>query len=49
MNNNVGIPREIKKLEKIVPDTPAGLETFVTKGHKVYVETFAASGVIISE
>jgi putrescine aminotransferase len=40
----IGIPREIKKQEKRVAVTPAGVETFVAKGHMVYVETGAGSG-----
>jgi alanine dehydrogenase len=45
----IGIPKEIKKLEKRVAVTPAGVETFVAKGHKVYVETGAGSGLGISD
>ena len=45
----IGIPREIKKLEKRVAVTPAGVETFVAKGHTVYVETGAGAGLGISD
>ena len=45
----IGIPKELKKLEKRVAVTPAGVETFVARGHKVYVETGAGSGLGISD
>jgi alanine dehydrogenase len=40
----IGIPKEIKKLEKRVAVTPAGVTQFIKNGHAVYVEKNAGSG-----
>jgi len=40
----IGIPKEIKSLEKRVALTPAGTEAFVAKGHTVYIEQEAGLG-----
>lgn len=40
----IGIPKEIKKLEKRVAATPAGVARFVNNGHTVYVEKHAGLG-----
>jgi alanine dehydrogenase len=40
----VGVPKEIKKLEKRVGLTPGGAEMLITNGHKVVVETNAGIG-----
>ena len=45
----IGIPKEIKKQEKRVAVTPAGVEAFVARDHTVYVETGAGSGLGISD
>lgn len=45
----IGIPKEIKTMEKRVAVTPAGVRAFVAGGHKVYVENGAGSGSGISD
>lgn len=40
----VGVPKEIKKLEKRVGLTPGGAEMLIANGHKVVVETNAGVG-----
>lgn len=40
----IGIPKEIKKIEKRVAVTPAGVARFVNNGHTVYVEKHAGLG-----
>lgn len=40
----VGIPKEIKKQERRVAITPAGVTAFVSHGHRVLVETGAGLG-----
>lgn len=41
----IGIPKEIKNHEYRVGMTPAGVKEFVGRGHKVFVETEAGSGI----
>ncbi len=40
----IGIPKEIKTLEKRISVTPAGVLEFVGRGHKVYIEKEAGKG-----
>ncbi|MGA0834172.1 MAG: alanine dehydrogenase, partial [Candidatus Kapaibacteriota bacterium] len=40
----IGVPKEIKPLEKRVGLTPGGAETFIRNGHTVMVETQAGVG-----
>ena len=40
----IGIPKEIKAQENRVAATPAGVVSFVSAGHKVYVEKNAGAG-----
>jgi alanine dehydrogenase len=40
----IGVPKEIKPLEKRVGLTPGGAEMFIKNGHKVIVETTAGDG-----
>jgi len=40
----IGIPKEIKKQENRVAATPAGVMSFVSAGHTVYVEKNAGAG-----
>ncbi|NQW29321.1 MAG: alanine dehydrogenase [Ignavibacteria bacterium] len=40
----VGVPKEVKKLEKRVGLTPGGAEMLIANGHKVIVETNAGLG-----
>ena len=41
----VGVPREIKKLEFRVGLTPAAVREYVERGHSVLVETGAGEGI----
>ena len=40
----IGVPKEIKQSENRVALTPAGVMEFVSRGHKVYVQTNAGEG-----
>lgn len=40
----IGVPKEIKNQEDRVAITPAGVETLVKAGHKVYIEKNAGAG-----
>ena len=40
----IGVPKEIKVLEKRVAITPAGVLSFVRSGHHVKIETNAGIG-----
>jgi alanine dehydrogenase len=40
----IGVPKEIKKAENRVAATPAGVMSFTSAGHTVYVEKGAGSG-----
>ena len=44
----IGVPKEIKNNENRVGITPAGVEAFVSRGHKVYIEDKAGVGSGIS-
>ena len=37
----IGVPKEIKNNENRVALTPAGVQTMVQNGHKVYIENMA--------
>lgn len=41
----IGVPREIKDNEYRVAMTPSSVDTFVSAGHEVYVETGAGEGI----
>ena len=45
----VGIPKEIKNNEYRVSITPSGVESLVSKGHPVLIETRSGSGSGISD
>ncbi len=40
----IGVPREIKAEESRVAITPAGVKSFTSSGHKVYIEKLAGEG-----
>jgi len=48
-NMLIGIPKEIKNNENRVAVTPAGVQSFVNRGHEVYIETKAGNGSGISD
>ncbi len=45
----IGVPKEIKNMEKRVALTPAGVEAFIAKGHTVYIEKEAGIGSGLSD
>ncbi|HHY37880.1 MAG TPA: alanine dehydrogenase [Clostridia bacterium] len=46
---NVGVPKEIKKDENRVAITPAGVDAFAKRGHRVFIEKDAGLGSGISD
>ena len=48
-NTSVGVPKEVKVHEHRVGLTPASVAEIVTRGHRVFVETGAGSGIDIQD
>jgi alanine dehydrogenase len=46
---NIGVPKEIKKGEYRVSITPPAVETLVSKGHRIIIETQSGAGSGISD